>query len=933
MCSVKVKVVTFLSFLCLNFGFTQKKALSHKDYDLWKNIIDIEISTNGKLIISTIETVTKRGDGYLEIYNTTTNKKYVFKNGYNASITKDEAYVIFKQRPNYQDIRNEIKNNIKQKERSKSKLLIFNVAQGKVEAFIPRIKMYKIPKSNSAYLVMECYANKNMSNKTSPKLYNQNYAIIYNFKSKNRDTIFKIKEFTIPESGNVFYYSTTMQHNKTIEAKQSDLGVYAYDIKFGTIKVIDTTKYRYTKLSSNKQGNSMVFLSVKDSKAMDSLNFTLNLYTNDTLKKITDTSGKGLKNDWILSSNKGPKFSKSGDKLYFFSKPKSIHRKDTTLLSSEIPEVDIWNWQDQFIQPEQEANLIKLKRKSYVSFYDINTNKFIHIQDRNIDVIYMNEYKEQKYILGSDKNPYQKEYSWKYPRMKDFYVINKETGEKRLAIRNARNRPFLSPDNKYAVYYDSNQKDWFSLELSNLKLRNLTNKLNVIFYDKENDRPSLPLPHGFGGFDQNGNALVYAQFDIWRIFLDGSKKPLNITKIGNSEKIVFRTEMLDKEQETSASYLNNKLLVTSFDKKTKASGLYLLDKGQLVEKIKPTNFLIKNYTKAPKSDVLTFTKENFTTPTDLYFSYKDFDNVLKITNVNPQQKDFKWGTAELFYWTAYDGKKLEGIIYKPEDFDPFKKYPMITHFYEKKSDTYSEYHIPKPSKSTVNRSYLVSNDYVLFVPNIIYNEGKPGASAYNCILSGVEAVEKLGYIDSNNLAIQGQSWGGYQVAYLITTTNKFKAAMSGAPVSNMTSAYGGIRWESGRSRAFQYEKGQSRIGKNLWERPDLYIKNSPLFGIPNIETPLLIMHNDQDGAVPYYQGIEMFMGMRRLEKPVWLLVYNNEEHNLKKMKNKQDLSIRMMQFFDHYLKNKQAPRWMTKGISRVNKGIDLGYELDIENKN
>lgn len=273
-------------------------------------------------------------------------------------------------------------------------------------------------------------------------------------------------------------------------------------------------------------------------------------------------------------------------------------------------------------------------------------------------------------------------------------------------------------------------------------------------------------------------------------------------------------------------------------------------------------------------------------------------------------------------------KKLEGIIYKPEDFDPSRQYPLITYFYEKRSDSYRNYHIPRPSASIVNPSYLVSNDYIMFVPDIVYDEGKPGASAYNCIVSGVEALEELGYIDRDNIGIQGQSWGGYQVAYLVTVTNKFKAAMAGAPVSNMTSAYGGIRWKSGLSRAFQYERTQSRLGKNLWDGFDLYIENSPLFGIPKIETPLLMMHNDNDGAVPYYQGIEMFMGMRRLQKPVWLLVYNEEAHNLKKVKNRQDLSIRMMQFFDYYLKGKPAPKWMTKGVPRVQKGKDLGYGLE-----
>ncbi len=194
-------------------------------------------------------------------------------------------------------------------------------------------------------------------------------------------------------------------------------------------------------------------------------------------------------------------------------------------------------------------------------------------------------------------------------------------------------------------------------------------------------------------------------------------------------------------------------------------------------------------------------------------------------------------------------------------------------------------------------------------------------------MSGVNhLLSKYTTIDSTKMGLQGQSWGGYQTAQMITMTNRFAAAMAGAPVSNMFSAYGGIRWGSGLNRQFQYESSQSRIGKTIWEAPDLYFENSPLFHLPKVQTPLLIMHNDHDGAVPWYQGIELYNGMRRLQKPCWMLNYNNDDHNLKNLANRIDLSIRMRQFFDHYLKNKGAPKWMTEGIPALKKGKELGYE-------
>ncbi len=226
----------------------------------------------------------------------------------------------------------------------------------------------------------------------------------------------------------------------------------------------------------------------------------------------------------------------------------------------------------------------------------------------------------------------------------------------------------------------------------------------------------------------------------------------------------------------------------------------------------------------------------------------------------------------------------------------------------------------------------MSNEYIIFIPDVVYEEGYPGRSAEECILSGTEYIAQNNWIDASRMAIQGQSWGGYQVAHLVTRTDMFACGMAGAPVSNMTSAYGGIRWGSGMSREFQYERTQSRIGGTLWERPDLYLENSPVFYADRVNTPLLIMHNDGDGAVPWYQGIEYFMALRRLRQPVWMLVYNNEEHNLMQRHNRMDLSIRMGQFFDHYLKGAPAPEWMVQGRPYLQKDYNPATELIDENE-
>jgi dipeptidyl aminopeptidase/acylaminoacyl peptidase len=562
--------------------------------------------------------------------------------------------------------------------------------------------------------------------------------------------------------------------------------------------------------------------------------------------------------------------------------------------------------------------------------FDTGTQKYVQLRGDTLESVSFGEKYIKKYMLGYDRTPYQLQ-TWTMPWKNDYYSVNIETGEKRLLVKGATSRLDLTSNGEYAVYFDMEAKNWFSVHFETLQKYNLTGSLKVAFENEDNDMPTLARAYGSGGFDKDGNLLLYDKYDVWSVSLDGKVKPKNITKKGRKKKIIFRTKRLDTENYLLAGYVGEKLFLNGFNEKTKTDGVYLLDNGKLSEKIKSGSYFITYYTKAASADVMIFKKQNFTTYSDLYITKDNFASHKKITNVNPHQKDFKWGTSELVSWKAYDGTKLEGIVYKPENFDPSKKYPMIVRFYEKSNRVLNYYRTPSPSASTVDITYSVSNDYIIFVPDIVYKEGQPGKDAYNCVISGVEAMEKKGYIDSNRMALQGHSWGGYQVAYLITKTNKkFKAAMVGAPVSNMTSAYGGIRWTSGLSRMFQYEKTQSRIGKNLWEGFDLYVESSPLFSLPSVETPLLIMHNDNDGAVPYYQGIELFMGMRRLQKPAWLLVYNDEAHNLRKMKNKQDLSIRMMQFFDHYLKDAPAPIWMTKGVPRTQKGINFGYDLDKE---
>jgi dipeptidyl aminopeptidase/acylaminoacyl peptidase len=323
--------------------------------------------------------------------------------------------------------------------------------------------------------------------------------------------------------------------------------------------------------------------------------------------------------------------------------------------------------------------------------------------------------------------------------------------------------------------------------------------------------------------------------------------------------------------------------------------------------------------KAKDADVVMLTESTFNEFPDLMITNSSFANMKRVSNANPQKDGLSWGSAELVRYTNTDGVQLSGILMKPENFDPSKKYPLMVYIYEKLSQNLNTFVNPSPGTS-INAAYYVSNGYLVLEPDIVYTIGYPGQSALKCVLSAVQAVVDKGFVNEDAIGIQGHSWGGYQIAYMVTQTNRFKAAAPGAVVANMTSAYSGIRWGTGLSRQFQYEHTQSRIGGTIWEYPMRFIENSPLFQLDRVQTPILTIHNDADTAVPWYQGIEFYLGLRRLGKEVYMFSYNGEPHGLTRRPNQKDYTLRLQQFFDHFLKGAPEPDWMAHGIPFLQKG-------------
>lgn len=921
---------TILALFLITITSHGQKTLTHNDYHHWKNVSSVQLSRDGNLVMVEVQTATDWGNGYLEIHHTQTGIKNRFHNGFQATVSYDGNYVFFKRKPDYQVVRNEKKKKVKKDKQQKDAFFIYDVKSGKLIDSLSSVKSYKTPKKYEGWVAV--LKHKEAEKKKEKKDTTQkgkvsaatkgDYLIVYDLLNEKKDSLFNVGDYTFSDENQGFFYLVKS------EKKKSKGGIYAYNLSQWKPVLIDTGKVAYKYLAPNKSGTSLAYLAAQDSIKNDSLPYELHQWTKSGLQTLVDKNYQTLPQNWRLSPYQSPEFSQHGQRLYFHARPHKALDIDTTLLKEEKAEVDVWAWTDKMIQPEQKVRKKQLTEKSYTFYVDLGTGQTVQLNNPEMDELTFDRHKEKEYILGADSSPYDVSRSWDWPFKSDYYAVHTPTGNRKKIVEAGGNRPELHPTLPYAVYYDYDQKNWFSVNLQNDQKNNLTGALNVPFFDEDDDHPAPPPPHGFGGWTDEGEALLYDKYDIWKIDVTSKNSPTNLTQTGRTDKIVYRSLRLDEEKRSQATQLKRKLLLTGFDEKTKGDGVYTVNLRNLKKEtlLAFNNFGLQGIEKAKNANVFVYRKHNFQTYPDVILTDEKFKASKILTDVNPQQKKYAWGSVELVNWKAFDGTPLQGLLYKPANFDPGKKYPMIVYFYEKRSETLHNHIIPSPSRSTVNMSYLTSNGYLVFVPDIVYKNGYPGQSAYNCIVSGVEEMEKRPYVNSSKMALQGQSWGGYQTAYLITKTDKFAAAMAGAPVANMTSAYGGIRWQSGLNRAFQYEKTQTRIGKNLWDGFDLYIENSPLFGAPKVNTPLLMMHNDADGAVPYYQGIEFFMGLRRLNKPVWLLVYNKEAHNLTQMKNRLDLSIRMMQFFDHYLKDDPAPEWMTEGVPVTEKGLDFGYE-------
>ena len=890
--------VACLGSLSPAFAQNASKSLTIDDLVTWQRITDREISDNGKWVASKMEPW--EGDATVYLYAAQGQETATFSPADKFAFSASSGYLVVTQTPGKSTVDSLKVLKTKEDKMPMNTLVIYSVA-GKKET-IDSLKTFKL--ADEADWIAYQRGRKDST------LYVRSLDGSKTFQFPT------VTDFQFAKKSGMLYYTS---------AAEGEAGIFTLNPEKGSPALIKEGKGVFKQTTFDEKGERLAFLYCADK---DSSYKALSLWLsehNAPAKEIATRGNKAFPAEWVINENGMLQFSKSASRLFFGTSPEP-RQKDTTQLAENRPNVQVWSWDEPVQYTVQNYNKEKDLKKSYQAVYNLGNGSIFQLANEELPNIQLGNEGDAPLALLSTSRPYSLSSMWEARTRSDYYTVSLDNGERKQIAQADYGRFRLSPQGKYAYWYGETDSCWYTIALAEGKRYRLTTPESFPAWDEENDVPDYPYAHGAAGWTANDqNLLIYDRYDIWKFDPTAATPPINLTVNGRKEKLSYRLEQLDKE----ARFIDlGKLqLLKGFNETTKGYGFYnaRLSAPAAPKTLLAGNYMLRSINKAKNTDDVIYTMETFQQYPDIHYSTLAFKKSVQLTHGDKQQEGFIWGTAELVSWISLDGRPLEGVVYKPANFDPNKKYPMMVNFYERNSETLYNYRMPEPHRSTIDYHLYNSNEYVIFNPDIRYVDGYPGESCYNCLMPGITMMIAKGYIDEKGIGAQGHSWGGYQVAYLATRTNLFSAIESGAPVVNMFSAYGGIRWGSGMARSFQYEHTQSRLGATPWSSPLRYLENSPLFTMDKVQTPILIMHNDADGHVPWYQGIEYFVAMKRLGKPCWLLNYTGEPHWPMHMANRIDFQRRMFQFFNHYLKNDKMPKWMSEGVPAVEQPFELGY--------
>ena len=711
-------------------------------------------------------------------------------------------------------------------------------------------------------------------------------------------------------------------------AEMTGNGIQVRNMATGAVLPLDSDRAVYRGLNWTEKGDGLAAV-----KGVEDKGYTEKLYSlvginfaGETPRRFSwnPTAEKSFPAGMTISPNRNPVWTDDLSAIIFgihevkAKKPAATTADDKDSGSRRAPDepakpdLVLWHWQDRRLQSQQQVEEPRDRNFSYLASYQVREARFIRLADESLRTV--NAAPHQRYGIGIDSREYEMMGNLDGRRYQDLYTVDLQTGARRLALKKNRYSYGFSPDGARLLYYEDGH--FFTLDLATGQSTNLTSRVAAAFWDAEDDHNVVkpPLPP-LGWSSESDYVLLTDGWDIWKISAQGGPA-VNLTVNGRKEKIRYQTRFrLDPDEK--GINLSQPIYLRTYGEWTKRAGIARVDAAKAgVEMLRWDDASYGGMLKAKRDSTLLYARETFNEPPTWFSADQSLANSQKLTDSNPQQKEFRWSAgSRLVDYTSAKGDRLQGALYLPADYEPGRSYPTIVYIYEKRSQGLNSY--VAPTFSGFNKSIYTSQGYAVFEPDITYKINDPGMSAVWCILPGLEAAVATGVVDKTRVGLHGHSWGGYQTSFMVTQSSAFKAAIAGAPLTDMISMYNLIYWNTGGGNMSIFESSQGRFTTSPVDNPEAYIRNSPVFHARNVKTPLIILHNDKDGAVDFTQGIEYFNQLRRLQKPVVMLQYKGENHGLRVPANMRDYAVRMKEFFDHYLQGKPAPQWWVDGVPHL----------------
>jgi dienelactone hydrolase len=898
------------------------RPIALQDILAWKSIGSAELSPNGAWLMYALSPV--EGESEVVIRDTGGTKEHRFPIGeaprFGSSVrpgfSADSRWAAFLVYPGSK----ETKALRKERKRIATTAVLVDLTTGEKTEF-EKVRAVSFSGDNPGFVALQRYAPE--SQEKEKDKWTGSDLLLRELATGQEVNIGNVAEFAFDKAG--------ARLALLIDAQgMAGNGLQLRDMAKGTVVSLDNDKALYKSLAWTEKGEALAVLKGKEDKAYEDKLWSVLAFDGfggaKGPRKIAydPAADKAFPEGMTASPNRSPAWTESFDAILFgiqeAKKKKDADKKDAPKdgppapppadeSDEDLPDLVIWHGQDSRLQSQQQVQEQRDKDYSYEAEYRPAERKFVRLATD--DLRYIDAAPKGRFAVGQDNRAYQLDTSLDGRGFQDIYVVDMKTGQRTLAL--TKNRWYFGTlyDGSHFLYYDDGH--FHTYDMVTGKSVNITKDVPASFFDEDNDTNVVKPPDYPVGSTKDGqNVLLSDGWDVWCVPVSGAGKAVNLTGNGAKDKIRYRRLRLDPEEK--AVDLGQPQVFSVYGEWTKKAGFARLDKGRAA----PTTLLwddagFGGLAKARKAEVYVYTRDTSRDCPDYYVADATLGNGRRITEANPQQKDFLWTAGEILLdYTSAKGDKLQGALFLPANFEKGKRYPTIVYYYEKMSQQLRRYAMP--SANGFNKSVYTSNGYAVLFPDITYKINDPGMSAVWCVLPAIDAAVAAGVVDRSKIGLQGHSWGGYQTAFLVTQAD-FAAAVAGAPLTNMISMYSSIYFNSGSANMAIFESSQGRFKGGYWDNLEAYQRNSPVYYAAQVKTPLIILHNDKDGAVDWNQGIEYYNTLRRMKKPVVMLQYVGENHGLQKPANRKDYTVRMKEFFDHHLMGKPAPAWYTDGVS------------------